>query len=206
MRKIVNSMPTRTEVAFVIKKLKTAVETLALRAETLKLIAIHQPITVGEIWSIIQDHITGARTVPELTKYSILALSKHNKSPFKPKGYRYIYLIHMIQKILSSIEVLRWEEALNEIAPLCYQGFLKGRTSINTVMTLLRICQLRKGQGLPTILCLSDVAKCFPSLSRDIMMYCLELLGIPETIRDWVYISYKNTRIEMKVNTSSFLL
>ena len=38
------------------------------------------------------------------------------------------------------------------------------------------------------------------------MMYCLEILGIPECIRDWVRVSYKNTRIEMKVNSTSFVM
>lgn len=127
---------------------------------------------------------------PSLREANISLLLKKGKQPEDCASYRPISLLNSDFKILSKILATRLEDSLPQLIKEDQTGFIKGRSSGNSIRRLLNIIQFSHQQKMDSLVVSMDAEKAFDRVEWPYLFYTLSKFGLGENFVSWVKLLY----------------
>ena len=160
---------------------------------------------MDDLLALMQAHATGMSTVADWKKRVLVPIEKPNKSHDQPKGFRWISIMHSVQKLLESIFERRLSPILKKRIPLWQGGGIAKREAAEIAFTLNRYLRLRKSQGLNTYCLFLDAVQAYDLVDREILYECLKKFGFDEASVQWVRSMHEDVTNEVNINGISVI-
>ncbi|MEW8547938.1 MAG: reverse transcriptase family protein, partial [Candidatus Thiodiazotropha sp.] len=142
--------------------------------------------------------------IPDMWKCGIITpVIKSSTSDYRdPSSYRGITITPAIYKLYCNIlnnRLLKWESE-NSILSDPQNGFRKGRSTIDHVLSLTSIIDTRKLKRQSTFAAFIDFSKAYDSINRELLFRKLSDLGLNGRIYKAVTSLYDNVKCCVKIN------
>ncbi|XP_045511777.1 uncharacterized protein LOC123706554 isoform X1 [Pieris brassicae] len=126
----------------------------------------------------------------------VIPILKPDKSPEQISSYRPISLTSCIGKIFENMVKSRldWYAESNNVIPHIQYGFRRGRSCVDSFISLISDLKNAKNNKLHTVCVFLDVQGSFDSVDPGILVKVLSNSGIPGQLCKWIY-DFLNNRI-----------
>ena len=118
------------------------------------------------------------------------------------RNYRPISLLCSVSKVLERIIFSRVSDFVADSISTSQFGFMRGRSSQQQLLVMLNEIFSNKNCKTCSDIVYLDISKAFDSVSRDILLLKLQLMGISGTILNWFKAYLDNRRQLVSVNGS----
>jgi len=123
---------------------------------------------------------------------------------YHPDATRPLNISNVDNRLLASAARLAWEPKFEKWISAMQRGFLKGRQMLHNVLDIdfeaMRV-SLKTEHGL---LVLFDFRAAFPSVSHEFLTSCLQYLGLPANVMNFIRIMYNNNRCTIRIQGEDF--
>ena len=115
-----------------------------------------------------------------------LALIPKKVDAVKVKDFQPISLVGGIYKIISKVLANWLRRVSHGLISDSQNAFVKGKQILDSVLIASECIDSRLKSGIPSVLCKFNVEKVYDHVSRDFLMYMLQLCGFSEKWRKWI--------------------
>jgi hypothetical protein len=134
--------------------------------------------------------------------YGIITLIPKVKEASRIQQYRLIYLLNVSYRIITKIQMLRFEGCMSRIINRCQSTFIKGRNIMDGVMTLHEILHDVKNKKRDGMILKLDFEKAYDKISRDFLFEMLRQRGFDEIWCKWIKEVVTSGTLSVQVNGS----
>ena len=142
--------------------------------------------------------------IQELWKSGIIAPVVKSSTTDKrnPANYRGITITPAIYKLYCNVlnnRLILWESG-NSIICEAQNGFRKGRSTVDHIVSLTSIIETRKLKRQSTFTAFIDFTKAYDSINRDLLFHKLVDLGLSSRIHQAIRSLYDNVKCCVRIN------
>ncbi|MEW8546023.1 MAG: reverse transcriptase family protein [Candidatus Thiodiazotropha sp.] len=150
------------------------------------------------------NHCFHTAKIPELWKCGIInpVIKSSTNDLRDPLSYRGITITPSIYKLYCNVlnnRLMKWESE-NSIIHDSQNGFRKGRSTIDQVLSLTSIVDTRKLKKQSTFAAFIDFSKAYDSIDRQILFQKLEYLGLHGNIYNAIKSLYDEVKCCVRIN------
>lgn len=132
-------------------------------------------------------HFFSSAFLPTTANATILALVPKFPGASKVSDYRPIALLNTVYKVISRLLVRRIKPILSDLILPSQTAFVKGRLLLeNTTLAGELVNGYHRNKGSKRITIKVDIAKAFDTLSWSFLFSCLQSIGLPGQLLDWL--------------------
>jgi hypothetical protein len=129
-----------------------------------------------------------------IRKRRMVAIPKQGKPQDTPAGWRWLSIMHAIQKITETWFQKGMDPFMRERIPIT-QGCGPGRNCMGIRFLIDRIHRIRRAMGHTTFTAYIDQIKAFDVVDREILYLCLRLFGLGDKAMAWIKYFFRDASI-----------
>jgi hypothetical protein len=134
-------------------------------------------VTLNMIW--------GEQGVPHQWRDVIIKVLHKKGTTKDPNNFRGISLISHVGKLMERLIQMRLEELIKihpQMIPDAQSGFMRGRSTMDAILTSIRLAEIAMEQGITLHQCFVDLTKAYDTVQRPILWEILKRWGVPSIL------------------------